>query len=254
MLIDSHCHLFDEKYNDTKAILNNALDFGVSKMISIGTSLEDSLDTALKIRLYQEVSGTIGVYPQENTSYSIDEIIKKLEEIYSRSSKIVAIGEIGIDIVEDMKRPLEQQKQLFTAQINLAKKLNLPIVIHNRNGTKEVLEVLKNNNHYGVLHCFVEDWEVAKKFLDLGFLISFSGIITYKSGVGIHETVKNIPSDRYLIETDSPYLSPQGYRKETNEPKYVRIVAEKVAEIRNSSLQVVSEESTKNATALFKLD
>ena len=255
MLIDSHCHIFDEKYeNKTQKLLNEAQEFEVSKVITIGTSLEDSKELVNKIVEFENVFGTIGIYPQNDVDIKIETLIKNLEKIYKNSKKIVALGELGIDLVENMQRNKTDQIELFEAQLALASKLNLPVVIHNRNGTDIVYDILKKFQLKGVLHCFVDDWDTAKKFLDLGYFISFSGIITYKSGETIHETVKNVPSDRYLVETDAPYLAPQGFRNKVNEPKYVKMVAEKVAEIRNSSFSAVCEESSVNTTNLFGLN
>jgi TatD DNase family protein len=261
MLIDSHCHLKDKRYEiPTDQIIDEAKQEGVTKIITIGTSLKDNQQAIELAENYENVYTAIGIYPHENSDKTPQELKLLLEDQIQEAletKKLVAIGECGIDINEwETERNLEDQIELFNIQIRLALNHDLPIVVHNRNGDDLVLSALqkyKSQNLRGVVHCYVSSWEFAQKILDLGLHISFTAIITYPSGIAIHETVKNVPNDRYLLETDAPYLPPQGHRKEVNSPKYVRIIAEKVAEIRNETFEKVSEDSYNNTCSLFGL-
>jgi TatD DNase family protein len=173
----------------------------------------------------------------------------------------VGIGECGLDIPEGKvsypTRVLEEQKELFKLQVGLAAERGLPVVIHNRNADEEVIKILekyKNTNLKGVAHCYVSDWEFAKRLLHLNIRISFSGIITYKSAGGdLLDAVKKVPESSLLVETDAPWLPPQGHRGEVNYPKYVKITAAKIAEIRNSPYERIAELSYKNTCDLFDL-
>jgi TatD DNase family protein len=259
MLIDSHCHLIHEDYKETpEEIIEDSKRDGVDKFITIGTSVEESQKMIEVAERNPEVFCTVGIFPQENSDKSLEELEKSLEEQISESRRIVAVGECGIDVVEfsNMKRSIKDQVALFEMQIKLVIKHKLPIIIHNRNGDKYILELLekyKNSGLFGVNHCFVSSWKTAKKILDLGFYISFSGVITYPSGKNILEVVEKVPMDRFLVETDAPYLAPEGYRGEINYPKYVRIVAKKVAEVKQKPYDEIERISYENTCRLFKL-
>ena len=263
MLIDSHCHLPDKKYKKAvDEIVHEAQQVGVEKLIAVGTSIENSRNTLATAREFDDVYCTVGVYPHEDLNLSLDKINQKLRDLLNSSRKdIVGIGECGLDIPEGSvpypTRLLNEQKELFKLQIGLAVERGLPIAIHNRNADEEVLEVLekyKNTDLKGVAHCFVSDWEYAKKLLHLNIMISFSGIITYPSaGEELIDAVKKIPESSLLVETDAPWLPPQGHRGEVNYPKYVKITAAKIAEIRNSSPERIAELSYKNTRNLFNL-
>jgi TatD DNase family protein len=255
MLIDTHCHLPLEFAEYTR-IIEDARKARILKFITIGTSIADSQDIVNVFENVPDVYCTVGVYPHEDTQLSLGEIGIGLEKLIARSSKVVGIGECGIDLKNGLSpdRTVGQQQELFDLHIKLALKHNLPIVIHNREGDDAVLEVVEKHvgrGLRGVLHCFSSTWDYAKKMLDLGFYISFGGKITYPSSNFLLDTVRNVPLDRFLLETDAPWLPPQGHRGEVNEPKYVKIVAEKVAAARNLQVSEVSECSTKNAHDLF---
>lgn len=258
MLIDSHLHLTDEKFkNIEEKTIQEARDTGVEKLVTIGTSLEDNEKVISIIEKYPNVFGVIGIYPHEDLDKELNEIKERfLKQI--DNSKIVGIGECGIDKNDWGKtRKLEEQKKLFELQIETAIENDLPIVIHNREGDKEVLEILEKYKYTklrGIAHCFVSSWEIAKRFIDLGFFISFSGIITYPSGKNILETVKNVPLDKFLVETDAPYLAPEGHRGEVNAPKYVRITAQKIAEVKEIAIEEVEHLSYQNTCYIFNLE
>jgi TatD DNase family protein len=260
MLIDSHCHLIHRKYEKTTdQLINEAIAEGVEKFITIGTSITENKRAIELAKKYDSVFAAIGIYPHEENNVrgkDPNKLEKLLEEQLTKSSKIVAIGECGIDISDDWEggRNPEEQIELFEMQIKLAKKHDLPLIIHNRNGDEPILELLekhKGSGLRGVLHCFATTWETAQKFLDLGFYISFSGMITYPSRKGLLETVDKVPNDRFIIETDAPYLPPQGHRGEVNEPKYVKIVAEKACEVKNLPFEEISRMTYENTCRIF---
>ncbi|MBW6441342.1 TatD family hydrolase [Patescibacteria group bacterium] len=258
MLIDSHCHLPHERYDiSVDDILAEAKDFGVEKFINIGTSVEENIKSIETANKYPQVFCSIGIYPHENRTSPIPELMDSLEGNLNMSKKIVAVGECGIDISNiDDSRPLEEQFILFGKQIEFAKKNNLPLIVHNRNGDEHLLKILKehlNSNLIGVVHCFDSDWDFAKKVLDIGFYISFTNMITYPNKENLLDVVKKVPEDRFLVETDAPWLPPQSLRGKINYPKYVKIVAEKVAQVKQKTFEEVSERSYANTCSLFKL-
>lgn len=255
MLIDSHLHLTDEAFkNKEENTVLEAKNVGVEKFVTIGTSISDNNAVIKLVKLLPDVYGTVGVYPHENLDMSPIEIEKKLREQVD-NQKIVGIGECGIDKADFEKtRSIKEQRKIFRLQVELALEKNLPLVVHNREGDEEILYILneyKEQPLRGIVHCFVSSWETAKKFLNLNFMISFSGIITYPSGKKILETVKNVPNDRFIVETDAPYLAPQGHRGEVNAPKYVRITAQKVAETKAISMLDVEKYSYNNTSSIF---
>jgi TatD DNase family protein len=256
MLIDSHCHLPPLRKKDkAKQLVEDATAEGVAKLINIGTSLKDSKDAVETASSFDEVWSSVGVYPHENLDDSNDKIKKELQVLIENNDKIVAVGECGVDISEWREgRPIEDQLVLFETQIELALDNNLPVIIHNRNADELILKTLekyRNENLTGVSHCFSSNWEFARRLLDLNFYVSFSGMITYPSREDLLETVRNVPNDRFLVETDAPYLPPEGMRGQKNEPKYVKIVAEKVAQTKKESFSKICEFSFGNTCALF---
>lgn len=263
-LIDSHCHLPNLRHKDElERLLNDANAWNVEGFINIGTSIKENIDAIEVAEKYESVYATVAIYPHEHLGEDISNLINQLEKQVTSSKKVVAIGECGIDVSEWKKqRPPEEQIKLFEAQVILSERLNLPLIIHDRNGDREVLDVLlRHRDARGVIHCFDSTWEVAQKFLDLGFYISFSGLITYESKSLLLETVRNTPEDRYLIETDAPYLLPEPAKTETrkenfkrkNEPKYVKMVGQKVAEARQISLEGMALQTFRNTCQLFDL-
>lgn len=252
MYIDTHLHLNSEKYSNSLEIIEKANLVGVNKFITIGTNLEE-IPEILNLIKHPQVFGTLGIYPTYNNELEPEEVISIITR--NISEKIVGIGECGFNQpINEGERNIIRQEEVFRTQIELAIQLKLPLVVHTRNSDTETLRVLesyKNSTLRGVIHCFVSDYSFAKRILDLGFYLSFNGIITYKSGNTIYETIKNMPVDRILLETDAPYLSPEGYRNVLNEPKFVPFIAEKLAEIRNVSLELISEQIYKNSMDLF---
>ncbi|GIW69367.1 MAG: hydrolase TatD family protein [Patescibacteria group bacterium] len=259
MLTDSHCHLKDSSYGKSpKEIVEDGKKQDVSLFINIATSLNDSYVSSDICGEISEVFGTVGIYPHSDLGQDISSVSSLLEKIIDCNRKIVGIGECGIDLSDNKPaRELKEQKELFVSHIELSLKKDKVLVIHNRNADEVVLDILSGYVGRGlraVAHCFSSDWEIAKKFLDLGIYISFSGMITYPSRHGLREVVKNVPDDMFLIETDSPWLPPQGHRGELNYPKYVKIVAEKVSQVKEKPYLTVASLSTENACRLFKIN
>lgn len=254
-LIDSHCHLPKLGHkDDLEEILARAAADDVVQMVNIGTSIDENIEVLKVARAYSQVCATAAIYPHKDTDKPLQELTAYLEKfVLENRQDLVGIGECGIDISGLTKgRSLEDQICLFEMQANLAKKYSLPLIVHNRQGDTHVLQTLKQvKPPKGVIHCFSSTWEFAQAILDLGFYISFSGFITYPSKEDLLEVVRNIPENRFLIETDSPYISPEGYRDKKNEPKYVKLVAEKVATVKGISLAEVAQLSTRNARELF---
>lgn len=258
-LFDSHCHLPNLNHEDElQKQLADAGEMGVVRFLNIGTSIHDSVAANAVAGKYDNVFSSAAVYPHEEFGKDFSQLRAELAKIVD-SPKVVAIGECGIDLPEKVSeefrvRDLREQVALFEMQVQLALEKNLPVIIHNRNGDDIILKMLRKYQSQGirgVIHCFSGDWDTAQKFLDLGFYISFSGFITYPSRTKLLETVRNVPADRFLVETDAPYLAPQGFRGQKNEPKYVRIVAEKVAETRNLPLEEIAAASYGNTCRLF---
>ena len=259
MLIDSHCHIPHKNYTKTPAqLIEDAHNNGVTKLVTIGTSIKDNdkvIETAEK---YSNVYAAIGIYPHDDLKIPVANLELELNKQLNQSLKVKAVGECGIDITNwQGGRPITEQLELFEMQVDLALKHHLPVVIHNRNGDDYILNVLhkhKNSDLKAVMHCFVGTWEFAQQILDLGHYLSFSGIITYNSGISIHETVKKTPTNRILLETDSPYLSPAPHRNQTNEPKNVKLVAEKVAALKNIEFAQLCEITYNNTCKFFNIE
>lgn len=258
MLIDSHLHLPHGKYEKPlDQVIADAQKAGIDKFIAIGTDKKDNERLIKVCEDFDSVFGTIGIYPHENKEMSLEELEKLVQTQIKMSSKIIGIGECGIDITGfDAGRNVPDQIALFEMQLNLCVDKKLPVVVHNRNGDLQVLDLLgryTKRGLTGVIHCFDSDWEFAKKVLDMGFYISFSGLVTYPNKPALVEVTKKVPSDRFLVETDAPYLPPQGHRGEVNYPEYVKITAQRVSDIRNETFEKVCEDTVRNTKSLFGL-
>lgn len=255
MLFDTHSHLNVKQFEqDEGKVIQRAKDNGVSKIAVVGfdhPTIEKAIELSKK---YEGIYPIIGWHPTEAGSYS-DEVEEKLTELVKKE-KIIALGEMGLDY-HWMEDPKEIQIESFRKQIQLAKKLKLPIVIHNRESTEDVYRVLKEEDIQeigGIMHSFNLSPEWLEKFLALGMHISFSGVLTFKNAPKVKESAKRVPLNRVLIETDAPYLSPEPHRGKRNEPSYVRFVAEELARLHDLSLEELAEITTKNAIELFKIE
>ncbi|MBU4484952.1 TatD family hydrolase [bacterium] len=253
--IDSHAHLsFKDYKNDLDEVINRAWDSGLSHIINIGVGHEKKeFDAAISIaEKYKNIYATVGVHPHDAKCFTQDHI--NLFKEYLKNPKVVAIGEMGLDFHYNHSDP-DIQKAAFKAQLLLAKEMNVPVIIHDRNAHKECLEIVKDAGYYnGVFHCFSGDLSLAQEVVDLGFYISIPGVVTFKKADEIRGVVNQILLERLLIETDCPFLAPVPYRGKRNEPSYVVKVAEAIAEIKNISLEDVADQTTLNAIQLFNIN
>jgi TatD DNase family protein len=254
MLIDSHCHLDDARYDaDREATIARARENGVQHFITIGCDLVTSRAAVALAELHPFISATVGVHPHD-VKHIKEDWYPQLGEL-AKSEGVVAYGEIGLDYHYDHS-PREAQREHFREQIRLARDLHLPIVIHTRDAQKDTISILKEEKAEeigGVFHCFSGDAWLAKDALDLGFYLSFSGVLTFQNATMLREIAKTVPIDRILVETDAPYLTPVPHRGKRNEPAYVRHVAEKIAEIHGMGLEKVEEFTLQNTRQLFRL-
>lgn len=249
MLIDTHCHLFfDELKEDLSSVLKRAADLGVTKFICVGTNIEDSKESYNLALNYENIFSTAGVHPHDTEEVAENYI----DELYNllKNKKVVAVGEIGLDYFKELS-DISVQKKIFAEQLELAQKINKPIVFHNRDSDDDIINTLSEfPNVYGVAHCFSSTYDVAKKLIDMGFYISFSGNLTFKNS-HLPDVAKRLPIDRLLVETDSPFLSPVPHRGKTNEPGRARFVADLLARLHNLSINEVAQITTTNAKAIF---
>ena len=249
MLIDTHCHLFfDELKEDLSNVLKRAADLGVTKFICVGTNIEDSKESYNLALNYENIFSTAGVHPHDTEEVAENYI----DELYNllKNEKVLAVGEIGLDYFKKLS-DISIQKKIFAEQLELAQKINKPIVFHNRDSDDDIINILSDfPNVYGVAHCFSSTYDVAKKLIDMGFYISFSGNLTFKNS-HLPDVAKRLPIERLLVETDSPFLSPVPYRGKTNEPGRTRFVADLLARLHNLSINEVAQITTTNAKAVF---
>jgi TatD DNase family protein len=255
MLFDTHAHLDHRSFNeDREEMIARAREAGVTRIVNIGFNRETIPTTLELAEKHDFIFAAVGWHPQD----AIDMREEDLEwiEACSRHPKVAAIGEIGLDYHWDTS-PRDVQKEVFRKQIRLARKLGMPIVIHNRDAHQDVVDILKEERAQevgGIMHCFSGSWEIAKMCLDMNFYISFGGPITFKNARQPKEVLANVPLDRLLIETDCPYLTPQPYRGKRNESGYVRYVAEAAAEIKGVSFEELAAVTYENAMKCFRME
>lgn len=254
MLIDTHVHLNADQYDeDLQPVIDRALEAGVNRMIVVGFDRKTITRTMELIDQYDFIYGVIGWHPVDAIDFTEDDYnwIKEL----ATHDKIVAIGEMGLDYHWD-KSPKDVQKSVFRRQIALAKELKKPIVIHNREATQDVVDILKEENAAevgGVMHSFSGSKEICDEILKLNFIISLGGPVTFKNAKQPKEVAQHVPLDKLIVETDAPYLTPHPYRGKRNEPAYVKLVAEQIAELRGISYEALAAATTQNAERLFGL-
>jgi len=254
MLIDSHCHLNLIDYvaleSSLSQVIQNATENGVQHMLCVGTDLVD-IPNILKItEEYSQVSASIGLHPNEKAES--EPTVQALVE-FANHPHVVAIGETGLDYYRS-EGDLSWQQNRFRNHIHAAKLSKKPLIIHTRLAKEDTLSILREENASvigGVFHCFTEDWATAVAALDLGFYISFSGIVTFKNAVELQEVAKKVPLDRMLVETDSPYLAPMPFRGKINQPAYVKHVAEFLSKLREIPFEELAHQTTQNFYRLF---
>ncbi len=255
MLVDSHCHLDHlslEKYdNSLNALLNAARDRGVKHFLSVGVDLESSRKLVELSKHHPDVSVSVGVHPLQKATPPLPEESELLE--LAKAPEVVAVGETGLDNHYSSETH-DWQRESFIRHLRVAGRLEKPVIVHTRDAREETLDIIAqhaNPKSAGVLHCFTESLEMAKSALAMNFYISFSGIITFRNAEDLRAVVKEVPLDRILVETDSPWLAPVPFRGKQNEPQYVVEVAQCVAEIKGISVEEVAAATTDNFNALF---
>lgn len=257
MFIDSHCHLdridLSPYANDFNAFVEDARNQQILHMLCIAIDLESYPEMRALVEPYPGISLSVGVHPNvtEGREPAIDELMH-----LANDDKVIAIGETGLDYFHG-KGDLDWQHRRFINHIEVAKSLKKPLIIHTREAGHDSLDVLRAQGAEqvgGIIHCFTEDWAYAEKALELGFYISFSGIVTFKNAQAIKDVARRVPADRFLIETDSPYLAPSPHRGKPNYPTYVRHVAEHIAELRDSSVEEIATLSRNNFYRLFAIN
>ena len=257
MFFDSHCHLdrvdlggFNDSFDELLSTIEQA---GCTRMLCIGVNLESFDAMHQRIEPYQHIYCSAGVHPDYEDVQ--EPTVEQLCALATRD-KVVAIGETGLDYFHQ-SGDLDWQRERFVTHIEAARECGLPLVIHTRDAREDTLKLLRKHEAHkvgGVLHCFTEDWEMARAAIDLGFYISISGIVTFHQAQNVRDMAQQIPLERLLIETDAPWLSPAPHRGKTNHPGRVKLVAEKLAEIRGESLATLAQATFDNANKLFGLD
>lgn len=256
MLIDSHAHIQGEDYaGEINSIIERARAAGVEKIIAVGGAgdMSSNTEAVALAAAHPEIFATVGMHPHDAKEVS-EEKLRRLREL-TAEPKVVAVGETGLDYYYNHS-PREVQRRVFVQFIHLARAIGLPLVVHEREAAKDAAELLRSEGAgrvRGVIHCFTGNYEAARAYLDLGFYLSFTGIITFKNAQPLREVVRQVPLDRMLVETDSPYLTPVPHRGRRNEPAYVRLVAETVARVKEISFDQVAEATTRNVRELFKV-
>ncbi|KMY48148.1 TatD family hydrolase [Peribacillus loiseleuriae] len=255
MLFDTHVHLNDKQFEeDLEEVIQRTKENGVSNVVVVGFDRPTITRAMELVEEYDFIYAAVGWHPVDAIDMT-DEDLQWIEELAAHS-KVVAIGEMGLDYHWD-KSPKDIQKDVFRKQINLAKKVKLPIIIHNREATADIIEILKEENAHevgGIMHCFSGSPEIAKECVEMNFYISLGGPVTFKNAKKPKEVAAEIPLDRLLIETDCPYLAPHPFRGKRNEPAYVKLVAEQIAEIKEITLEEVAKATTWNAKKLFGIN
>lgn len=254
-IFETHAHYDDDAFDeDRETLLQSFMEKGINKVVNIGANLTTSRATVDLTKKYDFIYGTVGVHPSDIRELEKAGAIEEIEAL-AKKDKIIAIGEIGLDYhYEDTDEGL--QKKWFINQMNLARKLGLPIVVHSRDAAKDTMDIMieeKARDIGGVVHCFSYGWEVAQTFLDMGFYIGVGGVLTFKNGKKLKEVVERTPLERIVLETDAPYLAPEPYRGKRNSSLYIPYVVETIADIKGISTDEVYEITYENALKLYRL-
>ena len=254
MYFDTHVHLNSDRYENVNEIVENAFKNGVKKMVVVGYDLQTSLKAVEIASNFEFVYAAVGIHPSEVKAAKISDL-EAIERILI-SDKVVAIGEIGLDYHWD-KENKDYQKRFFVEQLKLSNKYNLPVIIHSRDAAEDTYEVLKENKKYykkGIMHCYSYSLEMAEKFIDLGFKLAFGGALTFLNSKENKEVVKNVDIENLLIETDAPYLTPHPFRGKVNEPKYIYLVVEEMARLKNVDKEEIAHSTYNNACYIFGIE
>ena len=253
MLVDSHAHIDDERFDaDRDEVVARALAAGVSLILNVGADMGSSARSVALVEKYPGIYAAVGMHPHD--AKDMQETDYTQLEQWTKHPRVVAIGEIGLDYHYDLS-PRPVQKEVFLRQLDLARKTGKPFIIHEREAHADTLEIIRSaaRGLKGVFHCFSGSVETAREYLKMGFYISVAGPVTFSKSGKTKEVAKFVPLDRLLVETDSPYLTPQPHRGHRNEPAYVRLVAEEIASLRNLPLEEVAAATTANVRRLFDI-
>lgn len=246
MYIDTHCHLSNEDYDDIDLIIKENIDNNVSKIIVSGCDMESIKESIELSRKYPCIYLTLGFHPSEVNNYDLEYLKEALN-----NPKVVGLGEVGLDYHYG-KEDIDKQKELFRKQLDIAKELNIPVVIHSRDSTKDTIDILKEYNVKGVIHCFSGSLETALEYIKMGYLLGIGGVVTFKNSK-LYKVVEAIPLENIVLETDSPYLAPDPYRGKKNSSKYIPVIAKKISKIKKIKLSKVEKTTTSSAVNLFDL-
>lgn len=252
MLVDSHCHLnFPELVQNMDQVLDSMRSHDVGHALCVSVTLDKFPEVLTIAEQYPNIYASVGVHPdyEDIQEPTVEELVRLADH-----PRVVAIGETGLDYFR-LTGDLEWQRNRFRTHIRAAKATGKPLIIHTRNAPEDTLRLMREEGAHevgGVMHCFTESWEVAQAAIEMGFYISFSGIVTFKNAQALKEVAQRVPLNRMLVETDSPYLAPIPFRGKTNQPAYVRHVAEEIARLREITLQQVVDATTANFFQLFK--
>lgn len=254
-IFDSHTHLNSEEFiQEVPRYLQQAADLGVTRMAIVGSNTQLNADAIKLAETYPQLVAIVGWHPEDAKNY--DQAAEKLLIGQLQHPKVVALGEIGLDYHWDTS-PQDVQRQVFARQVAIAKEMQLPISVHNRDAFEDTYKILKAadiRDTGGVMHSFNGDPEWLKRFLDLGMHISYSGVASFKNAREVHESVKQTPLTQMLVETDAPYLTPEPYRGKQNEPGYTRYVVEAIAKLRETTPEIIAAQTYQNAEEFFKIE
>ena len=248
MICDSHCHLQDRRLkNETEKVVRDARQYGVSKILVPGWDLSSSREALAISKKFENVFAACGVHPHDSRHYD-DDVERDLIKLFG-NGKVVGVGEIGLDYYRDLS-PREVQKNVFKRQMRIAKEKNLPVIIHTRDSIEDTIEIVSGFECRGVFHAFDYTIDFAMEVIEMGFFLGIGGVVTYPNSK-IFSSIKDIPLDSILVETDAPYLTPNPHRGKKNEPAYTRYVVKKIAELQGRTFSEVSENTYKNTKKLF---
>lgn len=249
MFTETHCHIYKEYYQDIDEIINNAKNNGITRLINNGCDNKSNEEVIELIQKYDNMYGTLGIHPESVDTYHEDEI--KFIERNCSNPKVIAIGEIGLDY-HYTKENKKEQKKLLEQQLYLAEKYNLPVIIHSREATEDTINILKNFKVRGVIHSFSGSLETAKIYIKMGYLLGINGVITFKNSK-LKEVIKEIPLENLILETDSPYLTPEPFRGKRNEPARILEIAKFISELKGINLEELARITNENIMRIFDI-
>lgn len=248
MYIDTHCHITRDDYDDIPFLIDKIKESGVNRIIVNGCDMKSNLEVLELVKKYDIVYGALGFHPTELDNFN-DEYLLWLDE-HIDDEKIVALGEIGLDYHYD-NTDKDKEINVFRKQLEIAKKHNKPVIVHSRDAIKDTYDILSEYGLKGSIHCFSGSLEMAREFIKMGYLIGVGGVVTYKNAKNIINVIENIDLEYILLETDSPYMTPEPYRKYKNDSSYIPVIAKKIADLKNVSVDVVGSVTSDSARRLF---